>query len=294
MDSFPVRQLSSSLFPPLLLEIPDAPKRLYVRGALAPWGERAFLCVVGSRHYTRYGKEVVDTLIRGLQGYPITIVSGLAIGIDGLAHESALANNIPTVSIPGSGLDDTVLYPRQHRALARRILEGGGCLLSEYDPLFKATQWSFLKRNRIMAGMSHATLIIEASEKSGTLVTARLAMEYNRDVLTVPGSIFSKNSFGPHMLIREGATPIHASIEIVHALGLTENSEPSSRNLFAECSAEEKRVLNLLHHEPLSKDALIRQLPMSTSDANILLTLMELQGLIHENNGALSTAVHAP
>jgi len=293
METFPIRQLTRAEFPPLLFEIPDRPTTLFVRGAVAPWGDRAFLAVVGSRHYTQYGKEVTRALIAGLRGYPVTILSGLAIGIDGLAHEAALEYGLPTIAIPGSGLGDHVLYPRQHRALAERILREGGCLLSEFESDFHATRWSFLKRNRIMAGMSHATLIVEAGEKSGTLVTARLAMEYNREVLTVPGSIFSKNSFGPHILIRDGATPVTTSADILEALGFKDIGTPPTPDLFSSCSPEEKSVLALLH-EPLAKDDLIRLLPMSTSDANILLTLMELKGLIREYNGTLSVAVIDP
>ncbi len=286
----PIFELSEEEFPRLLREINDPPKRLYVRGALAPLGERALLTIVGSRHYTSYGKEAVQTLVSGLRGYPITIVSGLALGIDRLAHEAALDAGLKTVAVPGSGLDDSVLYPTSHTKLAYRILEAQGTLLSELEPMNAAAPWTFPQRNRIMAGMSHAVLIIEASKKSGTLITARLGMEYNRDVLAVPGSIFSPNSYGPHTLIRDGATPVTESADILEALGFKRENTPVSKDAYAGCSAEEQKVLALLF-EPLPQDEVIRLLAIDTSTANILLSLMELKGLIKENNGKISRAM---
>lgn len=298
MEPYPILELSPGEFPPLLREIPDPPKKLYRRGILmhedasSSHQDRKLLCVVGSRNYSSYGKEVVSQLIAGLREYPITIVSGLAIGIDGLAHTAALETGLHTIAVPGSGLRDEVLYPHRHKNLAHKILAAGGGLLSEYEPDFHAMTWSFTRRNRIMAGMSHATLIIEASEQSGTLVTARLAMEYNRDVLTVPGSIFSKNSYGPHMLIRDGATPITSATDILEALGLKERLYEKDEH-FETYSKEEQQVLKLLN-EPLGKDALIRALDTDTSSANILLTMMELKGLIQEDNGKISANLRKP
>ena len=155
-----------------------------------PTPKMKLLAVVGSRHYTNYGKQVVDYLIQGLRGYNIGIVSGLALGIDSLAHEAALTNGLYTLAIPGGGLSDQVIYPARHKPLARRILQKGGGLLSEFAPDFRATAWSFPQRNRLVCGIAHATLIIEASEKSGTLITARLTADYNRELLVVPGNIF--------------------------------------------------------------------------------------------------------
>jgi DNA processing protein len=213
-----IRTLSSEEFPEWIKEIPQPPQTLYVRGAL-PTSQHIYLCVVGSRKHTSYGKEICQKLIRGLKGYPIVIVSGLAIGIDTIAHETAIDAGLKTIAFPGSGLDDSVIYPRSNLKLAHDIIEMGGCLLSESEPLFKAEIYSFPKRNRLMAGMSHAVLIIEAQEESGTLITARMALDYNRDVLAVPGSILSPNSKGSNELIRQGATPITNSSELLEALG---------------------------------------------------------------------------
>ena len=217
--SFPIRTLAPEEFPPLLHEIPDAPHTLNCRGTLPP-PHLKLLAVVGSRNHTPYGKKVVAHLIGGLRGHSIGIVSGLALGIDSLAHQAALAHNLYTVAVPGGGLDDSVLYPRSHLQLAKEILAAKGGLLSEYEPQFAATSWSFPKRNRIVTGMSHATLLIEASEKSGTLISARLASDYNRDVLAVPGDIFSENAHGVHQFLKLGATVVTSAEDILTALGI--------------------------------------------------------------------------
>jgi len=274
---FPIHKLSSTEFPHLLREIPDPPTELYARGELPPQGAK-LLAVVGSRNYTDYGKSVVNTLISGLRGYNIAIISGLAIGMDGLAHRAALDAHLYTLAVPGSGIDDSVLYPRRHRTLANEILTAGGGLLSEYAPTFKATMWSFPKRNRIMAGISHAVLVVEASQKSGTLITSRLATEYNRDVLTVPGSIFSQNSEGPHMLIKLGATPVTASADILEVLGIEETAPQDAKHP-AGLSPEEEKILSLLT-EPRDRDALIRALGLPAEQTNTLLMQMEINGLI--------------
>ncbi len=280
---YPLRKLTQSEFPPLLLEIPDAPKTLYLRGTL-PAPEVKLLAVVGSRKYTPYGKMAVEKLIGGLRGYPIAIVSGLALGIDGLAHLAALSAGLKTIAVPGSGLQDEVLYPSTHHALAKKILAAGGALISEFEPDFKARPESFPQRNRIMAGMSHAVLIVEAANKSGTLITSRLATDYNRDVLVVPGSIFSESSFGPHMLLSLGATPITSSEDILRAL--TIEVSPSAPHERADISETEKRVLTILT-EPRTRDELTDALSLPASEASILLSTMELKGLIAQELGKI-------
>ena len=278
---FPIQKLSLNEHPPLLREIPQPPKELYLRGNLPPQGMRC-LAVVGSRNYTNYGKQVVEYLIGGLRGYPISIISGLALGIDSLAHRTALDARLYTLAVPGSGIDDSVIYPRQNQGLAHTILDNGGGLLSEYEPTFRATTWSFPQRNRIMAGLAHAVLLIEASEKSGTLITARLTAEYNRELLVVPGSIFSENSKGVHQFLKLGATPITTPEDILTALNIEEKSEsPTSPQLFTE---EELNILTLLK-EPKDHDTIIRELPYPHEQTLTLLMKMELSGLITEQNG---------
>jgi DNA processing protein len=282
---FPIRELKKKEFPPQLLEIPQPPEKLFIRGNL-PGPNTKLLCVVGSRRYTNYGKEACEKLITGLRGYDVAIVSGLAIGIDGIAHEAAVNAGLKTIAIPGSGLGVSSIHPIAHIGLAKKILDSGGCMLSEYEQDFKATLWSFPQRNRISAGLSCAVLIVEAETKSGTMITSRLATEYNKDVLTVPGNIFSKTSGGPHLLIRLGATPITKPEELLLALGF-ESKDSAPRNLeleYSECSPEEKMVIEILR-EPMPKDDLLRALDMPIGQANAVLSVMELKGLISEKLG---------
>ncbi len=283
-----VRKLSPAEFPDTLREIPQPPKDLFCRGAL-PLPDNILLSVVGSRKYSNYGADACQQLIEGLRGYPITIVSGLALGIDALAHRAALKAGLQTIAFPGSGLDPTVLYPASNRQLAEEIIESGGGLLSEHEPKFKATIYSFPERNRLMAGIAKATFVIEAGEKSGTLITARLATEYNRDVLALPGSIFSPNSYGPNWLISRGAIPITKSTDILEALGfdLAQEKANHQEKLFTDLSPAETKIIDLLRIEPLSRDTLIHQTKMIISELNSLLMVMEIKGLIKESGGEL-------
>ena len=283
--SFPNYEMQENEFPPLLREIPQVPKTLNYRGVL-PSSSMKLLAVVGSRKHTTYGKQVVEHLISGLEGYNVGIVSGLALGIDSLAHEAALRHNLYTLAVPGSGIDDTVIYPALHKPLARKILESGGGMLSEFAPNFTATKWSFTQRNRIMAGIAHATLLIEAGEKSGTLITARMATDYNRELLVVPGNIFSQNSIGTHQFLKLGATPVTDATDILYALGFSQEEVEQKPKVFVEATSltsDEQRVLSLLH-EPTDKDSLIRGLMLPSHTANALLMQMEMKGLILEDN----------
>ncbi len=284
--SYKIEKLSLENFPPQLLEIPQPPKSLYIVGKLPP-EDSIYLAVIGSRKYTSYGKEACERLIDGLRGYPIVIVSGLALGIDAIAHKAALRAGLTTLAFPGSGLDARVLYPRSNFPLAEEILRQGGALISEFEPDFRATEWSFPRRNRIVAGMCRAVLVVEAPEKSGARITARLATEYNRDVLAVPGSIFSESSKGTNILIRQGATPITKSEDILEALGfeIKEQGE-KSKDVYKDCSAEELAVLKLLN-EPCARDILIRALQKPTHETNTLLSIMEIKGLIKEELGGI-------
>jgi DNA processing protein len=285
---FPIRTVSVEETFPSLMEIPEAPVEMYVRGELPPRSTKC-LAVVGSRNYSNYGKQVVDYLVGGLRGYPITIVSGLAIGIDGLAHRAALDSGLYTLAVPGSGIDDSVLYPRQHRGLAHTILTSGGGLLSEFPPTLAAAPWTFPKRNRIMAGLSNAVLLIEAGEKSGTLITARMTVDYNRDLLVVPGNIFSANSKGAHQFLKLGATPVTTPEDILIALGI--DTEPNTPSLLpASLSDEEQAVLALLT-EPKDNDTIIRLLPYPSETTLMLLMRMELEGYIREQNGVFSKLI---
>lgn len=283
--SFDVRDVSAAEFPAALREIPQPPASLNYRGTLPP-PHLTLLTVVGSRQYTSYGKQAVDHLIDGLRGYPVGIVSGLALGIDALAHEAALRNGLYTLAVPGSGLNDDVLYPRTNRRLAARILENGGGLLSEFPPATNAATWTFPQRNRIMAGMAPATLMIEASEKSGTLITARMAVDYNRELLVVPSSIFSRSAAGPHQFLKLGATPVTSAADILQVLRIEphEASLSSATREHADLSAEEKRILDSLV-EPTDRDTLLRTAGIAPQLGNTLLMSLELKGYIASEHG---------
>lgn len=289
---YPIKKLARKDWPPLLEEINQLPEKLFYAGKIPDWSQK-LLCVVGARKNTSYGKEAVETLIAGLRGEPIIIVSGLAFGIDSIAHRAAMKNGLPTIAVPGSGLNLDVLHPQSHTLLAQEIVKSGGLLMNEFEPEFKATHWSFPQRNRIMAGMSHATLVIEAEKKSGTLITARLATEYNRDVLALPGSIFNTTSDGPHMLIRLGATPIRNSDDILEALHI-ENTESAAAKAAADkyfdCSEKEMLMIDLLK-EPLPRDEILRlgqsKHKLAVAETQMLLSLLELKGLIKETLGEI-------
>lgn len=259
-----------------LLEIPQPPAQLWYQGVLPP-KKLTLLAVVGSRQYTTYGKQVVEELISGLTGYPVGIVSGLALGIDGLAHTAALKHHLYTLAVPGSGLDTSVLYPVSHKKLAEDILQSGGGLISELPPTTSSAPWTFPQRNRIMAGLCKATLLIEAGEKSGTLITARMAVDYNRELLAVPGSIFSKNSYGTHQFLKLGATMVTSASDILLELGIEEKEVVPLAHYALE--PDEEKVLKILH-EPQDKDTIFRSLSLPAAQANILLMNMEMKGYI--------------
>ena len=276
-----VKKLTRKDFPRGFLEIPDPPEKLFLRGTL-PESDKLLLTVVGSRKCTRYGEEAARAIVTGLAGYPLAIVSGLALGLDGVAHRSALEAGLRTVAIPGSGLDDSVLYPRAHLRLAHDILDSGGALLSEMEPRERALPHTFPKRNRLMAGISGAVLVVEADERSGSLITARLALEYNRDVLAVPGTIFSRVSRGTNALIRDGATPITTAEDILHHFGLESAGKMALDN--TSLSPNEKLLVECLR-EPRSRDELTKMLKLPVAEVSVLVTELEVKGIIKNNSG---------
>lgn len=285
-----LQKISPEDFPLALREIPQPPETLYVRGTLPDPTQFYYLAVVGSRKFTSYGREAVERIIGGLAGYPICIVSGLAMGIDAIAHRAALDAGLPTVAIPGSGLDSSVIYPRSNLALAREIVESDGALLSEFEPDLRAAPWTFPQRNRIMAGISQSTLVVEAEEKSGTLITARLAVDYNRNVFAVPGSIFSASSKGTNKLIRQGATPITSAQDLLEELGFVEQSfgvntkqEPLDLTLY---TLEEQAILILLD-EPRAREDIFASLNSPLAQTLSVLTVLEIKGVIHERMGKI-------
>lgn len=295
------RTLAGEDIPRLIRMIPDPPDHLWIEGNLPDPDIYRYLCIIGARRHSAYGRQAVEELIGGLAGHNICIVSGLAFGIDSIAHRAALDAGLPTIAFPGSGLDRSVLYPQTHLELAEDILSAGGALVSEFEPLIACQVWTFPQRNRLMAAISHATLIIEASESSGTLITARLALDYNRDVLALPGQIFSPLTYGPHRLIRDGAIPITSSDDILEALGLPRRDEHAPKNIQGkiefprELTPLEKEIIDIIMSEHMDRDEIIRKIHMTaTEDAYssqviiAALSLLELDLIIKERGGKYS------
>jgi DNA processing protein len=262
-----------------LKHIPDKPQKLRIRGT-PPKSNNKYVCVVGTRKPTSYAEDVCKYLIEGLRNYPISIVSGLAYGIDVLAHKTAIENNLQTISFPGSGLGDDVIYPRAHINVSKEILRNEGCLISEFKDSFKATKWSFPKRNRLMVGISNLVLIIEATMVSGTMITARLSSDYNTDVATIPGSIFSKNNEGNNFLLKNGAYPITSPGDILDLLGIDKNIKEENIVI----NSEEREIFKLLDN-PLTKEEIIKISNVGIVKLNFLLTSLELKNLVKESDG---------
>lgn len=281
-----IKKLSPEEFPAALREIADPPETLYLEGEL-PGEDFIYLTVVGSRKFSEYGRQAVEKIIGDISGYPITVVSGLAIGIDTVAHRTALVAGLKTVAVPGSGLDRTVLHPHSNRRLADEIIARGGALLSELEPLCPAGVHTFPRRNRIMAGISRAVLVIEAGNRSGTLITTRLALEYGRDVFAIPGSIFSPASSGTNRLIREGAAVITSAGDLLAELGFERPENEGVKIDPAELSATERRVYEILSVENLARDELVVKLGLPISETNSLLAAMEIRGWIKEAGGEI-------
>lgn len=278
-----IRTLSQSEWPEKLLQIPQLPKKLWIRGTLPP-PDMKTLAVVGSRALTRYGQEACENLISGLAGYPIAIVSGLALGADACAHRAALRAGLHAIAIPGSGIDDRVISPRTNFLLAQDILKKGGALISENEPLHTPRKWEFPSRNRLMVGMSDAVLMIEAGEKSGTLITARLATDYNRELLAVPHRIGDPHAFGPHLFLRLGAALVTDPIHILEALKITPR-EAGAEVQTADLLDTELAIWTLLK-EPMTRDEILRSQKSNAGDCLTALVSLELRGLVKEEFGA--------
>jgi DNA processing protein len=279
---------ADSAYPDRLREIFDPPVLLWVRGNAALLAQPS-IAVVGTRHPTPYGSGMAEMLSRDLAARGLIILSGMARGVDTAAHKGAIAARRPTIAIWGTGVD--VVYPKENKSLAEQIIAGGGAILSEY-PLgtFPAPQ-NFPKRNRILSGMSVGVLVIEAAEYSGTRVTARCALEQNRDVYAVPGNVTNKNAWGPNTLIKQGAKltatwedvwedlPTPVRVELT-AQDTVESNSVSSASLFSEepMQPQEARLMSVLRHdEALQLDEIMEKLEPELSSSEIFTALFELE-----------------
>lgn len=279
-----VRELPRVEWPSKICELPQPPAMLTIRGALPPEGTK-YLTVVGSRALSHYGEDACRYLIAGLAGYPISIVSGLALGADACAHRAALGAGLHTIAIPGSGLDDSVIGPRANLNLAHDILEAGGALISEHEAMHVPSKWDFPSRNRLMVGISDAVLVIEAGPESGTLITARLAGEYGRELLAVPHRINDPHGYGPHLFLRIGASLASEPEHILEALHIAPREGKAAREAPRDLEGAERVIWDMLE-TPLTRDEILRDCGVPAGDALTALVALELRGLVKEEFGA--------
>lgn len=286
-----IRTISIGSFPETFRNMRNPPEELYIRGRLPDSKDQRYLCVVGSRAPSSYGQDVCQKLITGLKGYPISIVSGLAIGIDSYSHKIALEAGLNCIGFPGSRLEWDRLYPSSSVPLAKQIIASGGALLSECGSDFIYAKWAFPSRNRYMAGISHATLVIEARKRSGSLITARYAEDEGRDLMTVPGSIFSDLTYGPHMLLKGCANPVSCSEDILQILGFDVQPRSYLESLaFSELDDTSKKIVRGIAGGEATVDVLSEKLKMSIADLNEKLSMLELEGAIRISGGRLHLA----
>ncbi|MGI8975090.1 MAG: DNA-processing protein DprA [Gaiella sp.] len=276
---------SSADYPPLLQKIPDPPPSLWLRGDADPEIlTRTSLAVVGARACSTYGRGVARSLAREASACGAVIVSGLARGIDGEAHRGALESAGVTIAVLGCGIDRD--YPSAHAELAQRIVAAGGLVVSEYEPGIEPAPWRFPARNRIIAGLTRATVVVEARERSGALITADFALEDGREVLAVPGEITSGLSVGTNALLRLGATPVTCVADILEALGL---EQPVAKA--PEVVGDGALVLEALTTGESSVDQLTRATGLPPAAISAALTALELDGRVSSGEGAYRSTI---
>ncbi len=273
-------------YPDNLRNIYDPPVVLYVKGSLNGCKNR--IAIVGSRHPSSYGLKVAEKLAYELSGLGLTVVSGLASGIDGAAHSGALRNSGKTIAVLGCGVD--IVYPRENRRLYEKISESGG-VVSEYIPGEQPLQYHFPARNRIISGLSYGTIVVEAGEKSGSLITVNYALNQGREVFAVPGNINNINSMGTNRLIREGAKIVTCVYDIIEELEIfikindlkpNKSIKDSFNTKLVDLSKDEKTILEQLLKEPLYIDVLVEKTGFDIKELNSLLIMMELKGIIEQ------------
>lgn len=278
-----VKKLSfqSDEFPAALRDIPDPPQAIYVIGDLTGVLKRPRLAIVGSRKVTAYGQAVTSQLTIAAAGQGIVIVSGLALGVDALAHEAALEVNGHIIAVLAHGLD--TIQPTSNYRLAQRIVARGGVLVSEYPEKTPPIPSNFIARNRLVSGLSDGVLITEAAARSGTMHTANFALEQGKTVMAVPGSILSPMSEGTNNLIKAGATPITTAKDIFFALGLSE-TKLSRREVFGSNEAE-TAILRLLRQGVMNTDELLTASKLDTAVFNQTITMLEISGKVKPLGG---------
>lgn len=263
-------------FPTLLSAIPDPPLLMFVAGNLEALSNDS-LAIVGGRQASGAGRRFAASIATELSNAGLTIVSGLALGIDTAAHEGALKGASPTIAVLGSG--HRRLYPERNKGLARRICDQGGAVISEYPPLLRPTRYTFPERNRIVSGLALGVLVIEARERSGSLITASYALEQGREVMAVPGPVESRLSHGGHALIREGAGLVESAEDVLAQLGL-ESVQSASEVAAIELEPMEQQVLDALDYSETSLDTLVARTGLKVEGILQALLALELSGFV--------------
>lgn len=277
MEEIKTISINDANYPALLKEIKNPPKTLYYRGQLA--SKAAYFAVVGTRMASSYGKETTLQITEELAQAGLIIVSGLAPGIDTFAHEAALQERQKTIAVLGTGLDDRSVYPKSNLSLAHKIIEAGGCLISEYPPGTPGSKFTFPKRNRIISGLSLGVLVVEAKEKSGALITAKFAKNQGRKIFAVPGPIHSSNSKGPNMLIKNGANLVESANDILFELNLPQLIY-KDKQLAEWENNEEKTILETLAEGALYLDKIIEKTKLSAAQVASALSVLEIKGKV--------------
>ncbi len=274
-------------YPARLKEIDQPPPVLYVRGNLVQEDNWA-VAVVGTRRVTAYGRQVAEEVSAYLAQHGVTVISGLARGVDAIAHQAALRAGGRTLAVLGSGVDR--IYPPEHRALANQIMHQGA-LLSDYPPGTPPEAANFPPRNRIISGLALAVLVVEAGETSGALITAQFAADQGREVFAVPGNILAPQSKGTNRLIQQGARPLLTAQDLLDILDLTRLHEQRVARVTLPADEVERQILNVLGYEPLHVDEIHRQTGLPVERVSATLVMMELKGLVRHAGGMNYLAV---
>ena len=280
--NWPIKQIGTGeeVYPKLLSQIHDFPKKLYCRGNTSLLNSSCF-AVVGTRKLTSYGKETAQQIVRDLANNGFTIVSGLALGIDAIAHQTTLDCGGKTIAVLGGGVGDKNIGPRTNFTLAQNILKNDGLLVSEYSDEEKIFASNFAVRDRIISGLSLGVLVVEADEKSGALITAKCALDQNRDVFAVPGSVLSPRSAGPNSLIQSGAKLVMNAYDIINEYHENLQLFSDKKKSILTKNPTEKKIVNLLdEHGILFVDDIIRMSGMETPAISVSLSMLEIRGII--------------
>ncbi len=284
-----VIDLESNLYPSQLLDLQARkPKKLFYYGSIENLELKNNISIVGTRKASSYGKYLTQKLIEFLSQYEINIVSGLAVGIDSMAHETAIKTNLRTIAVIGSGLLALENYQRTQKEIMAKICSNSeNLIITEFEPLVNATKWTFPARNRIIAGLSQATVVIEASEGSGSLITALDAIELNRPVFSFPGEAWKDSFKGSNKLLQEDmAIPLYEPSDIINYLDLKKKNINLTETQPLNLSEIEKNILDNLKLEPISFDELIHRTQSSESETLTQLSLLELKGFVKKYPGA--------